>query len=367
MRPKIILLIHKTITKKMKKLVYALSLVAAVAVLATSCKKDETVTPEEKPATPATGVVFVEGYADFYGTDYTETNNFSVILYTDMTYDEDGYFTSKGSAVQLDIFTPDTVLAAGTYTYSRDTYEAGTFDGGDYTKWHEFDDNGNQTTYGIQSGTVTLAVNNGVYTIDVQLTDSLGNARTGKFEGELEIYDKRENPYEYEPTTPTELTIAAPADSIDVLNFGDFYETGTDNMTLMLWDDNATVSLELFTEAGATSLPTGTYTFAADGSAMTLLPGELVYGLFFSGSYVSTEDAIYWLSEGELNINKTDDGYTIAGTLKSHFGSTITINYTGKADVKVYGENEEFEAAPAAKTVRRHIGKQNMRAIKARI
>lgn len=364
MRPKIISLIHKTITKKMKKLVYALSLVAAVAVLATSCKKDETVTPEEKPAT---GVVFVDGYASFYGTDYTETNNFSVVLYTDMTYDEEGYFTSKGSAVQLDIFTPDTVLAAGTYTYSRDTYEAGTFDGGDYTKWYEFDDNGDQTAYGIQSGTVTLAVNNGVYTIDIQLTDSLGNARTGKFEGELGIYDERENPYEYEPTTPTELTIAAPADSIDILNYGDIYETGTDNMTLLLWDDNAAVSLELFTEAGATSLPTGTYTFAEDGSAMTLLPGELAYGLFPSGSYASTEDAVYWLSEGELNINKTDDDYTITGTLKSHFGSTITINYTGKADVQIYDEGEESEAAPAAKTVRRHIGKQNMRAIKARI
>ena len=138
-------------------------------------------------------------------------------------------------------------------------------------------------------------------------------------------------------------------------------------MTLLLWDDNAAVSLELFTEAGATSLPTGTYTFAEDGSAMTLLPGELVYGFIPSGSYASTEDAVYWLSEGELNINKTDDGYTIDGTLKSHFGSTITINYTGKADVQIYDEGEESEAAPAAKTVRRHIGKQNMRAIKARI
>lgn len=363
MRPKITSLIHKTITKKMKKLVYALSLVAAVAVLATSCKKDETVTPEEKPAT---GVVFVDGYASFYGTDYSEANNYSLVLYTDMTTDDDGYFNSKGSAVQIDLYTEDTVLTAGKYTLSAGTYEAGTFDV-EYTIWVEIDDNGDQTAYGIQSGTVTLAVNNGVYTIDIQLTDSLGNARTGKFEGELGIYDERENPYEYEPTTPTELTIAAPADSIDILNYGDIYETGTDNMTLLLWDDNAAVSLELFTEAGATSLPTGTYTFAEDGSAMTLLPGELVYGLFPSGSYASTEDAVYWLSEGELNINKTDDGYTIAGTLKSHFGSTITINYTGKADVQIYDEGEESEAAPAAKTVRRHIGKQNMRAIKARI
>ena len=77
----------------MKKFMYALTLVAAVA-LATSCEKEKE-PGNENPVDNA--IQFVDGYISFYGTDYSETNNFNIVLYTDMTTDEEGYFNSKAN------------------------------------------------------------------------------------------------------------------------------------------------------------------------------------------------------------------------------------------------------------------------------
>lgn len=333
-----------------KKLVYALTMVAAVACIATSCKKDKDTEPTQPDDSPVVPVVadtasFFGGYIEFYGTDYSEANNYSLVLYTDMTTDDDGYFNSKGSAVQIDLYTEDTVLTAGKYTLSAGTYEAGTFDV-EYTIWVEIDDNGNQTPYGIQDGTVELAIADDIYTININLTDSLGNARVGQYVGTLDIYDERLNPYDYEPTTPVEITINAPADSIEAANYGDFYEIGMDNINITLWDDDNSVVLSLNVETGATTLPTGAYTVANDYSAMTLNAGYLYYGMFTVGSYAGNDEAIYWITDGKLDVSETDGIYTISGALKSYYGSTININYTGAITLEVYGE---AEGAPAAK------------------
>ena len=61
---------------------YALTLVAAVA-LATSCEKEKE-PGNENPVDNA--IQFVDGYISFYGTDYSETNNFNIVLYTDMFF-----------------------------------------------------------------------------------------------------------------------------------------------------------------------------------------------------------------------------------------------------------------------------------------
>lgn len=328
----------------MKKFMYALTLVAAVA-LATSCEKEKE-PGNENPVDNA--IQFVDGYISFYGTDYSETNNFNIVLYTDMTTDEDGYFNSKGQAVQLDLYTTDTVLVSGKYTLSTETYEAGTFDS-EYTAWYEIDDEGNQTILGIKDGVVELSINNDVYTINISLTDSLDSVHVGKFVGALEIYDEREDPYAYEPTTPTALTIAAPADSIEVENYGDYMETGTDNLSITLWDDNYSVVLSLFVESGATKLPVGTYTFATDYSAMTIEPGEWFY-FFPVGSYAGNDENIYWLVDGNIVVAKAGDEYTISGELKSYYGTTVKVSYTGAVTVLTAETESE---APAAKVARK--------------
>ena len=326
---------------------YALTLVAAVA-LATSCEKEKE-PGNENPVDNA--IQFVDGYISFYGTDYSETNNFNIVLYTDMTTDEEGYFNSKGQAVQLDLYTTDTVLVSGKYTLSTETYEAGTFDS-EYTAWYEIDDEGNQTTLGIKDGVVELSINNDVYTINISLTDSLDSVHVGKFVGALEIYDEREDPYAYEPKTPTALTIAAPADSIEVENYGDYMETGTDNLSITLWDDNYSVVLSLFVESGATELPVGTYTFATDYSAMSAIePGEWFY-FFPVGSYAGNDENIYWLVDGNIVVAKAGDEYTISGELKSYYGTTVKVSYTGA--VTVLAAETESEA-PAAKVARKAV------------
>ncbi len=363
----------------MKKLIYTLAMVAAVAGL-TSCDKDKNDEPkndESKETTPVDTVIpipvdtieFVGGYIDFYGTQYSETNNHYLLLYTDMTTDDDGYFNSKGNAVQLDLYTTDEELAAGKYTLSDDeTYPAGTFSA-EYSAWVDIDDAGETTLYGIQAGTVNIAIANDIYTIDINLTDSLGNERIARYVGELEIYDERENPYEYEPTTSTNITVNAPADSIEAYNWGDYYDFGTDNLAIYIWDDNTTVSLSLYVANGATTLPVGTYNFADDYSEMSLEAGELYYGLFPLGSYAysATEDAYYWLKDGTLSVSETNGIYTIAGTLKSYYGSEISINYTGKVTLEVYDdEDEEVEEASAVKAkALRHTHHNAKRIIKA--
>ena len=329
----------------MKKFMYALTLVAAVA-LATSCEKEKE-PGNENPVDNA--IQFVDGYISFYGTDYSETNNFNITLYTDMTTDEDGYFNSKGQAVQLDLYTTDTVLVSGKYTLSTETYEAGTFDS-EYTAWYEIDDEGNQTILGIKDGVVELSINNDVYTINISLTDSLDSVHVGKFVGALEIYDEREDPYAYEPKTPTALTIAAPADSIEVENYGDYMETGTDNLSITLWDDNYSVVLSLFVESGATELPVGTYTFATDYSAMSVEPGELFYSLFPVGSYAGNDEVMFWLVDGNIVVAKAGDEYTISGELKSYYGTTVKVSYTGVVTVPAAESESE---APAAKVARK--------------
>lgn len=353
----------------MKKIMYALTLVAAVA-LATSCEKEE-VPGNEKPIEepkdsipeePKDMIHFVDGYISFYGTDYSETNNFNIVLYTDMTTDEDGYFNSKGQAVQLDLYTTDTVLVSGKYTLSTETYEAGTFDS-EYSAWYEIDDEGNQTVLGVKDGVVELSIDKDVYTINISLTDSLDSVHVGKFVGALEIYDEREDPYAYEPTTPTALTIAAPADSIEAENYGDYMEVGTDNLSLTLWDDNYSVVLSLFVESGATELPVGKYTVATDYSAMTIEPGELVYGMFPAGSYVGNDEEIFWLEDGSVEVAKTGDEYTISGELKSHYGTTVKLNYIGAVTVSV---SESSSEAPASKVARKANARSAAKPLKLR-
>lgn len=347
---------HKKGYKKMKKLVYALTMVAAIACMATSCEKennepkDTTKTdsiPVDSTVTPTEAIEFAEGYVSFYGTQYSETNNHLLVLYTDMTTDDEGYFNSKGSALQLDLYTTDEELVAGKYTLSNDeTYPAGTFSA-EYSAWVDIDDAGEQTYYGIQAGTVNIALADDIYTIDINLTDSLGNERVAHYEGALEIYDERENPYDYEPTTPTTITIDAPADSIEAANYGDYYGDGVDNLALYIWDDNAAVELSLYVANGVTALPVGEYKFADDYSEMSLEAGQLYWGMFPVGSYAATEEAYYWLNDGTLTVSETDGVYTIEGTLKSYYGSEISVNYTGAVTLEVYDDADE---APAAKT-----------------
>ena len=129
-------------------------------------------------------------------------------------------------------------------------------------------------------------------------------------------------------------------------------ETGTDNLSITLWDDNYSVVLSLFVESGATELPVGTYTFATDYSAMSVEPGELFYSLFPVGSYAGNDEVMFWLVDGNIVVAKAGDEYTISGELKSYYGTTVKVSYTGAVTVVV---SESSSEAPAAKVARKAV------------
>ncbi len=344
----------------MKKVFYFMALVA-MATLTFSCDKDPEVKPDEGGETNDTiipednGIEFVEGYVDYYGTLYSETYNFNVVLYTEMTTDEEGYFNSKGNAVQLDLYTTDSTSFAGTYTIANN-YNAGSCEP-EYSAWYEIDDAGEQTWYGLKEGTITVTKDGDVYSITMDLIDSLDVTHKGYFTGVLEFYDNtsggegeyEDDPYAYEPTEP--LALNHTAESASATNYGDYYGTGANNYTLELYADTLSIGVELFTAANSEGLEAGTYQFAETYEAGTMLPGSLFWGMFPSGTYAMSNNIALWFVDGSLTIAKDGENYDISANLTSAYGSTLELSYHGEIPVEVY-EEESYEA-PARKATKK--------------
>ena len=316
----------------------------SLLIFAASCEKEQPITPPVDNKTDS--LIFATAAAGYYGTQYSEAYNYYTQLATAMQVDSAGNYASAGQVVTLDLYSVDSVLTEGTYTLSSGTYAAGTFDV-EYTKWYEFNDKGEYVTFGIKSGTVKVAKSGEKYVFTVNLVDSLDKVRTGYFTGDLVVQDQTESTgddYAGEPETPTEATFAIPSDSISASNYGDYYEVGTDNISLEMWDANGGyIALELFTEKGATTLPVGTFNFGTTYAANTMLPGALFWGMFPTGSFAAVNDNYFWLEGGSATIALTENVYTITVAATSHFGSTINATYTGAVTL----ETVETEAAAA--------------------
>ena len=308
----------------------------SLLIFAASCEKEQPITPPVDNKTDS--LIFATAAAGYYGTQYSEAYNYYTQLATAMQVDSAGNYASAGQVVTLDLYSVDSVLTEGTYTLSSGTYAAGTFDV-EYTKWYEFNDKGEYVTFGIKSGTVEVAKSGEKYKFTINLVDSLDQVRKGYFFGNLMIYGSN-----LEPMTPTQTTLTIPSDSIAASNYGDYYEVGTDNISLEMWDANGGyIALELFTEKGATSLPVGTFNFATTYAANTLLPGALFWGMFPTGSFAAVNEDYFWLEGGSVTIALTENVYTITVAATSHFGSTINATYTGAVTL----ETVETEAAAA--------------------
>lgn len=327
--------------------------VMSLLVFAASCKK-------EKPDNPQTdSLIFTNAIAGYYGTEYSEAYNYYTVLATEMEVDSNGYYASAGEAVTIDFFSADSVLAEGTYTLSAGTYAADTFDV-EYTKWYEINDAGEETEFGIKSGSVTVSKSGEQYVFTVNLVDSLDQVRTGYYRGALLVEDQTsgggngDENYAGEPQTPTEVTLTIPTDSIAASNYGDYYESGTDNIYLEMWDaNNNYIALELFTAKGATTLPVGTFNFATTYAANTILPGSLFWGIFPSGSFVSVGENLFWLEGGSVTIDLTGSTYTVTVAVTSHYGSTINATYTGTVQLEmVDGSTEPAPAKKMGKSVK---------------
>ena len=348
---------------KMKKILSFFSVLSLIFV-AVSC--DPTVTPED-PTSSQDSTVFVQAAAGYYGTDYTTAYNYYVQLATDMEVDTDGNFISAGEVVVLDLYSATEELTAGTYTLSSGTYAAGTFDSG-YSLWAEVDSTAAVTTYGIASGTVVITKSGDNFTFKVNLVDSANNVRVGTYTGTLTVYDNttsEDDPYTYEPTTPTTVDFTVPEGGVSIGNWGDYYGTGTDNLYVEMVSSTGDIVLELFAPTGTTELPVGVYDFAATGVAGTVLPGYLYESTSPIGSFAATATGdVFWLQSGSVTVAKSGDVYTITAATQSYYGSTVTITYTGS--VAITDETSSSVAAKAAKKLVKKTAQPQKITMKAR-
>lgn len=142
---------------------------------------------------------------------------------------------------------------------------------------------------------------------------------------EEEIY------YQLEPTTPISVAFS-PATLAQAETYGDFYQNSTSNFGLAFQNAAEQVAvLDIQAPAGQATLPAGNYTVAQTGAANTLIAGDaMLYSQYRAGSYVVVDNSTaLWITEGTLAVAVDGANYTITGTLRSHYGSTINIAYNG--------------------------------------
>lgn len=183
---------------------------------------------------------------------------------------------------------------------------------------------------------------------------ALSKIETAEFTtGEAPEVNEEEIYYANEPTTPQTLTWNMP--EAYAISYGTYWGENTSNFNLVMGDDSKAVYLDLICAANLTELPAGTFT-ACSAYDEVLPVGSFVggdmylYQYQYGGSYGVTSDSkAYWLEGGSLTIAKNGETYNISGTLISHYGSKITVSYTGTIMVEEGTVNQTIPAKLAKK------------------
>ena len=172
----------------------------------------------------------------------------------------------------------------------------------------------------------------------------------------LEGPSEEELRYELEPTTPMNVTMDAAA-------AGGYYYNGlmNDNTTFFLLtfqnEAGQACMLNLVAPAGATTIPAGTYNVteypSLEDAMASIAAGQILGGnaeTFFQttlGSvYIIDNETGLWITSGSVTVAANGDNYTFTGTLQSHYGSNITLNYTGAVELE---DGMAAAGAPAKK------------------
>lgn len=301
----------------MKKL---LSIVfVALAMLFVSCKEPN------NPPTPTVeelemDVYFFEWYGDYYQNG---TTNFVLQLMEDIN-------TYGGTFIVLDFCKEGNALTPeGTYTAST-THEAGHFFIGDGNMGSNIGEMEDSWLVGdmepIEEGTLTVTKQSvGVYKCvltykNKEYTAIAQGMANGAFPAE--------------PIDPVTVTFTGNQAS------GTYYgatNVGTNEYMVSLGlSNNFIAMIDFFTEGNSTPdlLPAGTYTFAANGSARTMMQGSFKNGNLYPSIiyHVTSTQAVdqgFYLKDGSLTVAYSDGTYTINGTVTSACGSQLTIDFTG--------------------------------------
>lgn len=176
----------------------------------------------------------------------------------------------------------------------------------------------------------------------------------------LEGPSEEELRYQLEPTTPMNVTMNAAA-------AGGYYYNGlmNENTTVfqLVFQNEAGQAciLNLFAPAGTSTIPAGTYNVteypSLEDAIASVAAGQILGGnaeMYFQtgiGSvYVVDEETGLWITSGSVTVAANGDNYTFTGNLQSHYGSNITLNYTGALELQ---DGMAASGAPAKKMSRR--------------
>lgn len=219
--------------------------------------------------------------------------------------------------IDLDIYgtTEATYLEAGTYTV--DNSNAPFTIGTTYSRFYPAGPLEDSET--IASGKMTVEDNDGVYTINIDMTSSAGTAIKARYEGELSTYTSKPA-----VVTVKEVTMSACRyGSKNEMEEGEFYLKLNDAN----W--NYEMTIDLFADPSETSLPAGTYT-------LTRSTDHTSGSMSYQGSSIDIYDTEIAtdkrgnvrFSEATLTVTKSGDTYSLLleATLMNELQYKITYN-----------------------------------------
>lgn len=205
--------------------------------------------------------------------------------------------------------TPEaTLLPAGTYTYSSTGGEM-TFSSRSYLDTYNPNSNNRFT-----DGTITVAEDGGIYTIDMQLKLEDGRDATITYTGEIS-------------GTPTFEPGPTPGGDVELtLAETKVYSQGNVTLVFRSDADNTEVALDMYGPVDAQYLNTGTYTVDPNGTPFTISSNE-------NFTYLRKGDGgeKTGIASGSAEVTMTDDYiYTIIMDFTLADGSTFKGNFTGE-------------------------------------
>ncbi|MBO7300329.1 MAG: BACON domain-containing protein [Tidjanibacter sp.] len=307
--------------------------------------------------------------ADYYGTDYSSTYNYFVII-SNATVDEEGYLPEDAVAYCFDLYSNTSWSACGggvptgTYTFDASDSTAANTLGNEYSYCYPADGG----EYGFTAGSVkvssnrieaTVTLTNGevhhiVYNGSIYSDDFSegGSDEGGSDEGGSDDY------YAYSNLTSNySLNLSGSNAVMDIYSYGDYYGVGCNNYWIDIYEDGSTLSgvylsLDLLTDSSADAL-SGTYTASygvTSSYEKTYVEGGIDEEGYLYGSWLCTlvagefaDSSIYSpIYEGTITLSKSGDKYTVTYNCTDDAGYKIT--GTATASYTTYDYSDEYSA-----------------------
>jgi hypothetical protein len=173
------------------KIILPIILILAFLIATVGCKKDKEET-DKKNHLKYDGKTYdlAKGILINYGqwAEIEPNYNFDLLLTSSgIDFEQE---TGQGHIIYFEFFTSSSSqLAAGTYNYHSSSYNAFTFDYGEFAINGTVDPWSFQYEGEIEGGSVKVEISGSTYTITINGTDSGGNKITGYYKGSLTLYD----------------------------------------------------------------------------------------------------------------------------------------------------------------------------------